>query len=87
MFMINFIGKQPHSFITILYVDVFAPVAELGGCDRDLIVGQRQRTKTLLLTTKAAARDECGFVQVWAGLLYPPRGSHKDLIMDACTCC
>lgn len=53
--MINFIGEQPHSFITILYVDVFAPVAELGGCDRGLIVVQRQRT--LLLTTKAAARD------------------------------
>ena len=54
--MINFIGEQPHSFITILYVDVFAPVAELGGCDRDLMVGQRQRTKDFITHRKGSSQ-------------------------------
>ena len=56
VFMINFIGEQPHSFITILYVDVFAPVAQLGGCDRDLIVVQRQRTKDFITHNKSSSQ-------------------------------
>ena len=63
MFMINFIGEQPHSFITILYVDVFAPVAELGGCDRGLIVvplDKRQQGRRHRSTAQEEGRELTG---------------------------